>query len=155
MCTIKNLHEQVKVIAIFLVCLILITGISSIVHGGDLEASLVGIVVSLSITSLLFYGAKNKDTCLIIIWLVLALLQIVGLLIGVCYFAYVSQLLLESYNNLNSNEAKTSVSKSRLVYIVYSVICSIIATILTFICIVVKKFYDELKRREPFRPQGK
>lgn len=84
MCNINGLQEKVKVIAMFLVCLTLITGVSSIVHGGELEASLVGIAINISITGILFYGAKAKDTVHIFVWLVFALLQIVGLIIGMC-----------------------------------------------------------------------
>ena len=155
MCNINGLQEKIKVIAVFLVCLTLITGISYIVHGGDLEAGLVLIVINLSITGILFYGAKAKDTVHIFVWLVFGILQIVGLIIGMCYFAYTSELLLDNYKKLKTEETRNSVWESRIVCIVYSVICFILAIILVIICIVVKKFYDELKRHQPFRPQGK
>ena len=158
MCTKStSLQEQVRVISIFVACLTLLVGISSIVHGGDLEISVVGIVINISITGVLFYGAKTKDTTHLVVWLVFSVLEIIVLIIGMCYFAYEAEQLHITYNyqkhrgTLNTEEME-NIWNSRIIYTVYSVIFSLLSIFLFSISIIVKKFYDELHRRSEYQP---
>ena len=152
----NNLQVQVRVIAIFIACLTLLVGISSIVHGGDLEMNLVGMVVTMSITFVLFYGAKTKDTTHLLVWLVFSFLQIVILTIGMCYFAIESDQLRVMYN-LHKQHALLSkeIWNLRITYITYSVVSGLLTTLLLSISVIVKKFYDELQRREIYHPPGR
>jgi len=147
----QSLQEPVRVIAIFVVCLILLVGISSIVHGGDLETSIIGIVINISITLDLFYGAKTRSTSHLRHWLMLSLVQLSGLIIGIGYFSYESEQLRAVYNSQKSNgsfneEAMESVWKLRMTYIIYALVFGVLAAFLISISIIVKKFYDELQR---------
>ena len=99
----ESLQDSVRIIAIFVACLTLVVGISSIVHGGDLETSIIGIVVNISITGVLFYGAKKKDTTHLVVWLIFSLLEIIVFCIGMCYFAYEADQLRISYNAQKQN----------------------------------------------------
>ena len=162
MCT-KNtsLQEQVRVISIFVICITLLVGISSIVHGGDLEISVVGIVINISITGVLFYGAKTKDTTHLVVWLVFSVLEIIVLLLGMCYFAYEAEKFhviykYEQHRGSLNTEKMENIWNSRIVYTVYSVIFGLLSIFLFSISIIVKKFYDELQRRSEYQPhQGR
>ena len=162
MCTKStSLQEQVRVISIFVICITLLVGISSIVHGGDLEISVVGIVINISITGILFYGAKTKDTTHLVVWLAFSVLEIIVLLLGMCYFAYEAENFHVIYNyeqhrgSLNSERMK-NIWNSRIVYTVYSVILGLLSIFLFSISIIVKKFYDEVQRRSEYQPhQGR
>ena len=147
----KSLQEPVRVIAIFIVCLILLVGISSIVHGGDLETSIVGILINISITFVLFYGAKTRSISHLRNWLILSLMQISGLVIGIAYFAYESEQLRETYKTRKSNgsfnnETMENILKLKMTYIIYSIVFAVLAVFVTLVFIIVKKFYDELQR---------
>ena len=156
----KSLQQPVRAIAVAVAGITLLVGISSIVHGGDLEWSIGGLVVNLSITGVLFYGAKRKDTTHLVLWLVFSLIQIIGLFIGMCYFAYEAKQLLAMYKSAYRKETVNKdmvegIWKLRMTYIVYSLIMGVLIMILFSISIVVKKFYDELQRSETYQPYGK
>ena len=154
----KSLQDPVRIIAIFVVCLTLLVGVSSIVHGGDLEISIVGIVVNLSIYCVLFYGAKKKDTTHLVVWLAVSLAELVSLIIGICYFAYESEKL-----RLQQNSEKLPIDPSqdelvfklRVMYIVYSAVSGVLTIFLFSIMIVVKKFYNELLRSDDCQEHGR
>ena len=154
----KSLQDPVRIIAIFVVCLTLLVGVSSIVHGGDLEISIVGIVVNLSIYCILFYGAKKKDTTHLVVWLAVSLVELVSLIIGICYFAYESEKL-----RLQQNSEKLPIDPSqdelvfklRVMYIVYSAVSGVLTIFLFSIMIVVKKFYNELLRSDDCQEHGR
>ena len=156
----KSLQEKVRVISIFIACLTLLVGISSIVHGGDLEMSIVGIVVNISITGVLFYGAKTKDTTHLVVWLVFSVLEIIALIIGMCYFAIESAQFNIKYNYQKdsgsfNNETMENTWNHRILYTVYSVIFGLLSIFLLSISVIVKKFYDEVQRGEAYQPHGR
>ena len=155
MCHTRSLQEPVRVLAIFIACLTLVVGISSIIHGGDLEMSLIGLLVNLSIAGVLFYGAKKKDTTHLVVWLVFSLIQMIGLIIGACYFAYESEQVWANYNVVYRKESMEIIWKLRVTYVVYSLVFGVLTIVLFSISIIVKKFYDELQRRETDHPYGK
>jgi NADH:ubiquinone oxidoreductase subunit 5 (subunit L)/multisubunit Na+/H+ antiporter MnhA subunit len=132
-------------------------GISSIVHDGDLLMTIVWIVINISISGVLFNGAKTKDTTHCLVWLVFSVLEIVVLIIGMCYFAYQAEQYHIIYNyqkqrgSLNIEQME-NIWNSRIVYTVYSVIFSVLSIFLFTISIIVKKFYDELHRRSEYQP---
>ena len=155
---IKSLQDPVRIIAIFVGCLTLVVGISSIVHGGDLEISILGIVVNLSIYSVLFYGAKKKDTTHLVVWLAVSLAELVFLIIGICYFAYESEKLRLQQNSEEQQidpEQAELVFKLRVEYIVYSAVSGVLTIFLCSIMIVVKKFHNELLRSDNCQEHGR
>ena len=89
----RSLQDPVRVIAIFLGCLTILVGVSSIVHDGDLELSIVGIAINIFVSGVLFLGAKRRSTTHLMVWLMFTMLQIIGLLIGICYFSYEAESL--------------------------------------------------------------
>ena len=154
----KSLQDPVRIIAIFVVCLTLVVGISSIVHGGDLEISIVGIVVNLSIYCVLFYGAKKKDTTHLVIWLAVSLAELVSLIIGICYFAYESEKLrLQQHSEqqpIDRSQAELLFNR-RVDYIVYSTVSGVLTIFLFSIMIIVKRFHNELLRSENCQENGR
>ena len=154
----KSLQDPVRIIAIFVGCLTLVVGVSAIVHGGDLEISIVGIVVNLSIYCVLFYGAKKKDTTHIVVWLAVSLAELGSFIIGICYFAYESEKLRLRRNSekepIDPAQAEL-VFKLRVEYIVYSAVSGVLTIFLCSIMIVVKKFHNELLRSENCQEHGR
>ena len=154
----KSLQDPVRIIAIFVGCLTLVVGISSIVHGGDLEISIVGIAVNLSIYCVLFYGAKKKDTTHLVVWLAVSFAELVSFVIGICYFSYESEMLRLRQNSemqpLDPAEAEL-IFKLRVEYIVYSAVSGVLTIFLFSIMIVVKRFYNELLRCENCQEHGR
>ena len=157
----RSLQDPVRVIAIFLGCLTILVGVSSIVHDGDLELSIVGIAINIFISGVLFLGAKRRSTTHLMVWLMFTLLQIIGLVVGMCYFSYEAQSLSTLYNSLPSEplplpgEKLENIHELRIAYIVYAIVCGILIALFLFISVIVKKFHDEIKRQDPFGTSGR
>ena len=157
----RSLQDPVRVIAIFLGCLTILVGVSSIVHDGDLELSIVGIAINIFISGVLFLGAKRRSTTHLMVWLMFTLLQIIVLFIGMCYFSYKANWLSIQYDNykepLEPSDQKEleNIQKLRIAFIVYSIVFGILITLFIFISAIVKKFYDEIKNQQPYGTSGR
>jgi len=156
----RSLQDPVRVIAIFLGCLTILVGVSSIVHDGDLELSIVGIAINIFVSGVLFLGAKRRSTTHLMVWLMFTMLQIIGLLIGICYFSYEAEslrILINSPQPLEPLKQETldRIRELRIAYIVYAIVFGILITLFIFISVIVKKFYDELKNQNPFGTNGR
>ena len=157
----RSLQDPVRVIAIFLGCITILVGVSIIVHDGDLELSVVGSAINIFTSGVLFLGAKRRSSTHLVVWLMFALLQIVGLVIGMCYFAYQANSLrisdnssLEPTGSIGEENIENN-NKFRISYIVYSIGFGILAALFIFISAVVKKFYDELRKQRPYGRNGR
>ena len=94
------------------------------------------------------------------VWLMFTMLQIIGLLIGICYFSYEAESLRILDNSSQSleplkQETLDRIRELRIAYIVYSIVFGILITLFIFISVIVKKFYDELKTQNPFGTNGR
>ena len=160
MCQRKTLQGLVCTISMFLIGLTLLVGISLILREGDLEMNVVMMVVNICITIVLFYGAKTKDTTHLRIWLFYTFIQIIGLFIGMCYFAYQSEELRERHT-LNkpfgsiTNKTIEKIWKLRITSIVYSVSCGVLAIALMLVSIIVKKLFNKIQRDDINQPRGR
>ena len=157
----RSLQDPVRVIAIFLGCLTILVGVSSIVHDGDLELSIVGIAINIFISGVLFLGAKRRSTTHLMVWLMFTLLQIIVLFIGMCYFSYKANWLslqLTDYKEpLEPSDQKEleNIQKLRIAFIVYSIVFGTLIILFIFISAIVKKFYDEIKNQQPYGTSGR
>ena len=157
----SSLQDPVRVIAIFLGCLTILVGVSSIVHDGDLELSIVGMSINIFISGVLFLGAKGRSSTHLVVWLMFSLLQIIGLVIAMGYFAYransfptLDTTSLEPTGSLGQEEIENN-QDFKIAYIVYSIVSGILAALFLFISVIVKKFYDELIRQQPYGTNGR
>ena len=140
-------------IAILSVCLILLLGISLIIIGEDLKICIVGMVFGISINTVLFYGAKTKDTTHLFLWLFFSPILVVGLLVGMIYFAFKSEMFQAIYTSntpdgLSQNETKANILRLRSINLAYAVISGLLTIFLVLVSIVIKKIYNEIQSED-------
>ena len=159
MCQVTHKKQQVYAIVVLLICLTIIVGFLSAVFGENIEMSIVGIIINLSITGILYYGVKTQDTTHVLVWLVFSLFEMVTLVIGMSYYAIKAahmqsiKRLLSKTGSFQRKELHESISERSIKYIIFSIIFGSSAIILLPIIYVVKTFYDHIQRREGCQPE--
>ena len=159
MCQVTHKKQQVYAIVVLLICLTIIVGVLSAVFGENMEMSISGTIINLSITGILYYGVKTQDTTHVLVWLVFSLFEMVTLVIVMSYYA-IKAAHMQSINRLLSKtgsfqrkELYESISERSIKYINFSIIFGSSAIILLPIIYVVKTFYDHIQRREGCQPE--
>ena len=154
----KNYQQAAINIAIFSVCLTLLLGISLIITGEDLKICIVGMVFGISINIVLLYGAKTKDTTHLFLWLFFSGILVIGLVVGMTYFAYNSVMFLEMSSAPErsfQNETKANILRLRSIYLAYAVISGLLTIFLVSISIIIKKSYNGIQSEDTQYQHGK
>ena len=156
----KSFQQTAIIIAILSACLIFILGISLIIIGEDLRVCIVGMVLGISINIVLLYGAKTKDTTHLFLWLFVSAMLVLGLIVGMAYFAYESEKFREMYisntpNGSFQNETKANILRLRNTTLAYAVISGLFTIFLVSVSIVIKKIYNEIQSEDTQYRHGK
>ena len=158
----KRLKEQVYALATFSSVLSLLIGIIFVVYGINVEMTIIGTLLNLSITGVLFYGVKRKDTTHIFIWLVFSVIESIFSIFIMCYLAIQSDNMLKKYNHLlmnqsyeSNNETLEKVWTQRISYLAFSIVFGFLTVSVITTLFTVKKFYDKLLRRGNHRSYGR
>ena len=176
-----SLQDRVLVISRFVLGFSILFCVSFIVYSvynGEFELSEylrwkdVGIVMNIFVSGVLFLAAITRSKTQLLIWLMLAPLQIIGFFSGMCYFAYKANRQRIKYNGygpesfyerkrihgntiyFTKEDEKTeaaleNILESRKYFIVCAVFFGLIVALLIYIFIIVKKFYNEVKNQQP------
>ena len=176
-----SLQDRILVISGIMLVLSIFFTVSFIVYSayiGELELSEylrwkdVGILMNICISGVLFLAANTRSITLLLIWLILAPLQIIGFFSGMCYFAYKANRQRIQYNSYGPESfyehkkihgntiyytkedekkeaAIETILESRKFYIVCAVFFGLIVALQIYIFIIVKKFYNEVKNQQP------
>ena len=141
-----SLQIIVYAISIIMVLLTALLGALLFSIGSYWKIIAIWMILNLWMSTVLFYGAKTKDTTHILIWLLTSMLQTAGSLIAMCYFAYRAQELklhhIERYTDMSENNDEEQHSKQmRSGYILYSVLFGLLPILLASMAIFVFRFY--------------
>ena len=158
----RQLQDQVYALATFSSVFSLLVGIIFVVYGVNVEMTIVGTVLNVSITGALFYGVKRNDTTHIFIWIVFSVIEVIFSIIIMCYLALQSDNMLKKYNHLLIHQSYESnvenlerVWNQRISYLAFSTVFGFLTVSLLTTLLTVKKFYDELSRRGNYQSYGR
>ena len=158
----NHLPEQVYALATFSSVFILFIGIALISYGMNVEITIILMSLHTSITGVLFYGVRKKDTTHIFVWLVFSVIEAIFSIFVVCYFAIESESFLRKYNHLKmtnslytpNNKTLKELGAQQYSCLAFSIAFGLFTVILLSSLVTVKKFYDELLRRGNHRSYG-
>ena len=158
----NHLPEQVYSLATFSSVFALFIGIALITYGINVEITIMLMCLHTSITGVLFYGVRRKDTTHLLVWLVCSLIEAIFCIAVMCYFAIESEDLLRRYNHFKmmdnlhtpNNKILKELGAQQYSYLAFSIAFGLFTVILLSSSVTVKKFYDEILRRGNHRPYG-
>ena len=157
---INGFQQTAKNIAILSGCLMLLLWGSLIIIGEDVRMCMVGIVFGITINAVLFYGAKTKDTTHIFLWLFFSAILVVGLFVGMIYFACESDkfrkmYLLSTPDRTFQNETEANIVRLKSANLVYAVISGLLTVFFVSVSTIIKKLYNEIQTEDANYNHGK